>query len=198
MSGETTWPRDRVSPMQRGQGETSEPIPLNGSGPLPRQCVEGSLAEQLRLLESLADHASVALFIMDGRQQCRFMNRAAEQLIGYTFAEAQGRLLHDVVYQKKPDGHPYPSVECAIDQAFAGEDEIRREDTFVHKDGHFFPIAFTANLICDEVGKPIGTVIEVRDRSKRRRLNIEREQAVNEKTVELRRSQERLRRWRAS
>jgi signal transduction histidine kinase len=83
---------------------------------------------------------------------------------------------------------------------------MQGEQMFVHKNGHCYPIAFTASPMCNTAGKPVGAIIEVYEVTKRRRTehelreaqarlqhrNIELEQAVHEKTVELRRSQERL------
>lgn len=172
-----------------------------------RKQVEAAIAEQRRLYQSVTDNASVGLFIMDEHQQCRFMNPAAEALTGYTLAETRGRALHDVVHHTRVDGRPYPLSECPIDQAFPEENQMQGEETFVHKDGRFYPVAFTASPIRDAAGKPVGTIIEVQDISERKqaeaalreahlrlqRWNEELEQAVNVKTQELVHSQERLR-----
>jgi PAS domain-containing protein len=56
----------------------------------------------------LPNNATLALFIMDERQQCVFMNPAAEKLSGYTFEEARGKALHYVVHHTRPDGSHYP------------------------------------------------------------------------------------------
>ncbi len=39
----------------------------------------------------------------------------------------------------------------------------RGEEVFVHKDGHFYPVGFTASPIRDDAARIIGTIIEVRD-----------------------------------
>jgi len=133
-----------------------------------RVIAEEGLREQRRLLKSVTDNASVALFIMDERQQCRFMNPAAERLTGYTLAETRGRPLHDVIHHSRPDGRPYPLADCPIDQAFPKENRMQGEEVFVHKQGHFYPVAFTASPIKNEAGRSIGTVLEVDDVSKRK------------------------------
>lgn len=104
----------------------------------------------------------MAVFFMDGEQRCSFMNDAAEKLTGYTLAETQGRTLHEVVHHTNPDGRPYPIHECPIDRAFPENNQTDGEEVFVHRDGHFYPVAFTASPI--RSGESIvGTVIEVRD-----------------------------------
>jgi PAS domain S-box-containing protein len=172
--------------------------------------VEAAPAEQRRLLEPLIDRVSVALFIMDEQQQCRCMNPAAEQLTGYAFArfaETPGRSLHDIAHQAKPDGRPYPLAESLFDRASFDRNQKQGEEMLVHTNGHSYPIAFTASPMCNQAGKPVGAIIEVYEVTKRHQTehelreaqarlqhrNLELEQAVHEKTVELRRSQESLR-----
>ena len=116
-----------------------------------------------RRLNAIVNNSTMALFLMDDRQQCVFMNAAAEALTGYRLEEAMDRPLHDVVHYQRPDGSPYPLEECPIDRAFPERERMQGEETFVHKDGHFYPVAFTASPIADDDGQPIGTIIEVRD-----------------------------------
>ncbi|RIL08035.1 MAG: hypothetical protein DCC71_00865 [Proteobacteria bacterium] len=134
-----------------------------------RATVADALQEQQRLLASVTDNASLALFLMDARQECVFMNPAAEQMTGFTIDELRGRPLHDAIHHTRPDGSPVPLAECPIDRAFPSNDRERGEDVFVHKDGRFYDVAFTASPIRDADGKPVGTVIEVQDIGERKR-----------------------------
>ncbi|HEY7766984.1 ATP-binding protein [Longimicrobium sp.] len=115
-----------------------------------------------RQLETVAENATLALFIMDEHQRCTYMNRAAEELTGFRLQELQGKALHYYVHHTRPDGTPYPLEECPIDQAFPQNMREQGVETFVHKDGHFYPVAFTASPIRQE-GRTVGTIIEVRD-----------------------------------
>jgi len=119
-------------------------------------------ARYRRQLETIAENATLALFIMDEHQRCAYMNRAAERLTGYTLDEVRGRVLHDVIHHTRPDGTPYPLAECAIDRAFPENLREQGEEVFVHKDGRFYPVAFTASPILED-GRPVGTIVEVRD-----------------------------------
>lgn len=115
-----------------------------------------------RQLETLAQNATLALFIMDEHQRCTFMNPAAERLTGFRLDEVQGKALHDYVHHTRPDGSPYPLEECPIDRAFPQNMREQGEEVFVHRDGHFYPVAFTASPIRDGA-RTVGTIIEVRD-----------------------------------
>ncbi len=129
-----------------------------------------------RQLEAIANNATLALFIMDEHQRCTYMNPAAERLTGFMLAELQGQALHYYVHHTHPDGTPYPLEECPIDQAFPRGMREQGEEVFVHKDGHFYPVAFTASPILDE-GRPVGTIIEVKDISEEKAAEAERRQA---------------------
>ena len=128
-----------------------------------RKIAEQRLVEATRRLDAILNNTTQAIFLMDERQHCAYMNRAAEALTGYALAETAGRALHDVVHHTRPDGSPYPLCECPIDQAFPENNQEQGEDVFVHRDGSFYPVAFTASPIRDEAGRPIGTVIEARN-----------------------------------
>lgn len=134
-----------------------------------RQKIESDLREVTRRLDAILDNTTMSVFLMDDRQQCVFMNKAAEQLTGYRFAETVGRPLHDVIHHSYPDGRPFPLSECAIDRAFPENAGTRGEEVFVHKDGTFYPVAFTASPVRDDRANIVGTVVEVRDISEDRR-----------------------------
>lgn len=131
--------------------------------------VEAELRETARRLDGILGNTTMAVFLMDDRQHCVFMNRAAEKLTGYDFHETTGRPLHDVIHHTHPDGSPFPLSECAIDRAFPAKAGTQGEEVFVHKDGSFYPVAFTASPIRDDAATVVGTVIEARDISVERR-----------------------------
>lgn len=145
-----------------------------------------------RQLEAVCDNATVALFIMDQDHQCAYMNPAAEKLTGYTLAETRGRPLHDVIHHTRPDGSPYPLEECAIDRAFPQNNQEMGEEVFVHKDGTFYPVAFTASPLRQD-GGIVGTVIEVRDLRRQKELERVQREAEAARIMEEERQRRRAR-----
>lgn len=142
--------------------------------------IESELRDTARRLDGILSNTTMSVFLMDERQHCVFMNRAAEKLTGYAFHETTGRPLHDVIHHTRPDGSPFPLSECAIDRAFPEKAGTQGEEVFVHKDGSFYPVAFTASPIRDDEANVIGTVIEARDISEEKRREEARKLLMHE------------------
>jgi PAS domain S-box-containing protein len=151
-----------VSPINGPDGKPDKLLSVSRDVTLSKQA-EAQLRETSRRLDAILNNTREAVFLMDHRQQCIYANAAAEALTGYTFQEMQDRPLHDVVHHKKPDGSHYPLEECPIDRAFPERAQMSGEELFVHADGSFYPVAFTASPVLDEEGSAIGTVIEARN-----------------------------------
>ena len=145
------------------------------------EAAEAALGEQVRLLRTVSENATLALFIMDAEQRCTYMNPAAERLTGFAVGELQGQALHYYVHHTRPDGTPYPLQECPIDQALPQNEREQGTEVFVHKDGSFYPVAFTASPIRDPAtGTPVGTIIEVRGIAEELAAAAERERLLAE------------------
>lgn len=140
-----------------------------------------ALQASTRRLDAILNNTTMAVFMMDERHHCAFMNASAEQMTGFSLAETQGKTLHEVIHHTHPDGSHFPIEECAIDRALPENNQTRGEEVFVHKDGSFYPVGFSASPLKDERGTTIGTIIEAR--------NIEAELEARKKEEQLRRSQ---------
>ncbi|QDA36168.1 GAF domain-containing protein (plasmid) [Paracoccus liaowanqingii] len=114
------------------------------------------------LLLAVCENASGALFVLDKKQRCIYMNTAAVELTGYRLEELQGRPLHDFIHHTHPDGSHYPIEDCPIDRAFPESCRQRGHDVFIHRDGHFYDVAYTASPL-ERDSVVVGTVVEVRD-----------------------------------
>lgn len=176
-----------VSPINGPDGKPDKLLSVSRDVTASKRA-EAQLRVTSRRLDAILNNTREAVFLMDHRQHCVYANSAAEALTGYTFLEMQGRPLHDVVHHKKPDGSHYPLEECPIDQAFPERAQMSGEELFVHKDGSFYPVAFTASPVLDEARTPIGTVIEARNIADRKA----RDEALRESEARLRELNETL------
>jgi PAS domain S-box-containing protein len=128
-----------------------------------------STALDRQQLSTVLANTTVAIIVMDERQRCVFVNPAAERLTGFIAAEFAGRNMHELIHHTRPDGRPYPHHECPIDNAFLKNSREEGEEIFVHKDGHFFPAAYTASPMLGADGAAAGTIIEMRDLGRERK-----------------------------
>jgi PAS domain S-box-containing protein len=160
-----------------------------------RKLTEEKLASQHVLINTITNNTLHALFMIDERHYCTYMNPAAEKMTGYRLEELQDKPLHYYIHHTRPDGRHFPLEECPIDSALPAQVQTRGEEVFIRKNGSFFPVAFVASPIVEQ-GIPKGTVIEVRDLTEEKKLqealhNKEKqtmallEQKVQERTAEL-------------
>jgi PAS domain S-box-containing protein len=128
------------------------------------------------LRRAITDNATLGLMLIDERHHCTFMNPAAEKITGLRFAEIEARdlPLHCIVHHTRPDGRPYPMRECPLDRALPRRNQERGEEVFVRPDGSFYDVAFTASPLLED-GRPVGTVIELRDISEEKHAHAEHE-----------------------
>lgn len=134
-----------------------------------RRRLKESLHRQLELTRTITDNSTQALFMLDGRGCCTFMNPAAEKMFGWTFDELRVARLHGIIHHHRPDGTEYPFRECPIDQALPENFSVRdHEEYYVRKNGEFFPVLVAAAPIFRD-GRPVSTVVEIMDVTERKR-----------------------------
>lgn len=156
---------------------------------------EKRLREQNAVINTITNNTRQALFMLNERQECTYMNPAAIDMTGYSLSEVKGKPLHSFIQHTRPDGRHYPLEESSMDKAVANGKPVQGEDHFIHKDGSFISVSFTASPII-ESGVLKGIVIEARDTTEEKRLaGLNRlreenakellEQKVKERTAEL-------------
>ncbi len=131
-----------------------------------------ALQTQNKLIKTITDNATSALFMMNDKGYCTFMNPAAETMFGYSLTEIKSKPLHYLIHHHYPDGREFPMEECPLDRALPQNFEMRaHEDLFFRKDGTSLPVLCAASPIFED-GIPVATVIEVRDISEQKKANM--------------------------
>lgn len=140
---------------------------------LETQAVVRSTEERFRLA---MNNIASGVYTLDLHGSVTYMNPVAEALFGWTSAELLGKKMHDMTHYKHPDGTPFPASECPDVQALQKGLELREhEDTFIRKDGSFFPVVYSVAPV-KKGSEAIGIVVGFRDDTQRR----EAESAIRE------------------
>ncbi|MEQ9410232.1 MAG: PAS domain S-box protein [Fuerstiella sp.] len=147
-------------------------------------------------LDSIGD----AVLATDAARRITRMNPVAEQLTGWTLAEAVGRPVEDVFHIINEETRR-PAVIPVDDVLATGTvHALANHTVLISREGTEWPIADSAAPIRDSVGKITGVVLVFRDVEAERRLerelqqlNADLERRVEERTRALAESEQRLR-----
>lgn len=141
-------------------------------------------SDAVELLKTVTDNSASGLFMMDSRGHPTYMNRAAEQITGWTLPEIQDRPLHYAVHYKKPDGSPYPLEECPVDNSQAELVAAQNQtEVFCDRWGRLFPVVWSIAPL-DKGGRTVGAVIEFRDVTYQQNTENEKLRLLVEKEAE--------------
>ncbi len=120
------------------------------------------------------------LYTIDTDGLVTTVNPAAERLLGWTSAELLGRKMHDVTHYAHADGAPFPAEECACLRVLLhGVTLVDQADTFIRKDGTFFPVVYSAGRIMSG-DRVEGLVVVFRDVTQQKQIEAERERLLIE------------------
>jgi len=148
-------------------GPTGAPADLRlerSSQPAPKGVLDLAKIASL-VLSATAD----GMCGLDADGNTVFVNRAAEEMLGWVSAELIGRPMHDLVHHSRSDGSPYPLSECPIRLTIDdGTVHEQKGDYFWRKDGTGFPVEYTSTPIWDE-GRLVGAVTTFRSLAERKR-----------------------------
>lgn len=136
---------------------------------LRRRDAEVERAEIAERLELLLESSGEGIFGLDREGICTFVNGAALEMLGHPREALLGRVLHEVVHHRRPDGALYPRSECPIYSVLLhGEPQRGRDEMFFRADGSSFPIEFSAHPIRRGADSD-GMVVTFTDISERKR-----------------------------
>ena len=120
--------------------------------------------ERSALLDSAAD----GIYAIDRDGICTFANRALTRLTGYSLEECLGANMHELIHSRRPDGTPYPVVDCPIYQCVANGTGAHVDNEVAwRKDGIPIPVAYSSEPIVLH-GSTEGAVVTMRDVSEQR------------------------------
>ena len=140
----------------------------------PKEVPGKSSLDVSQLNQLILDSAGEGIYGIDVDGKVMFVNKAAENMTGFSIQEMIGHSQHELVHHTKPDGSPYPQKECPVYAAFKdGKIHQVSDEVFWRKDGSSFPVEYVSTPIYDNDKRLVGAVAVFKDITER--IQIEQE-----------------------
>ncbi|MDD1757423.1 MAG: response regulator, partial [Methanotrichaceae archaeon] len=153
-----------------------------------RKRSEESLREVKEYLENLINHANAPIIVWDSSFRITRFNNAFEKLTGLKASEVLGSYL-EILF---PDGSKKDSMNL-IQSTLAGERWEAVEIPILRADGSTRIVLWnSANILSQDGTNVVATIAQGQDITERKRIEIELEQMVLERTAELSLAKEEL------
>ena len=142
--------------------------------------LENRIEREQRFLQSVMDTLGEGVYTLDVNENCSYMNREAQAMLGWKQEEVLGRNLHDLVHFQTLDHQPISRDNCPTHRCIQDGRVYRSEDdAFTRKDGSVFPISVIAAPLL-EGGRVVGSVAAFQDITARKLSEAEMRRARDE------------------
>jgi PAS domain S-box-containing protein len=188
--------RDRVRGLEGGaDAYLTEPIEAeeliaNIRAILRLRKAEQQVVEREAWLKTVMNSIVDAVITTDLEGRVTSINPVAQEVVGWTEAEAEGRPLTEV-FRVISEQTRQPSENPVIKVLRGGSSEgLADQDVLATRDGRERPIEHSASPIKDQRGNFIGVVLVFRDITERKRMEKRREQSLKSEQESRRRAEE--------
>lgn len=172
-----TWQARQVA-----EGDLNQQVHFLGEFSYSFNCMILSLREKeiiKQRLKQITDVLGEGVFLVDSDGKIIFANPEAMRLLGYSFDEIEGSLIHEVIYKQQPDGTLYKSGENPFFNAIASGNDYNNDDgVFTCKSGLLMPISFVCRAVFKNEIRD-GAVIAFRDITVQKK-NLQSLEGINE------------------
>ncbi|MGP6086318.1 sigma 54-interacting transcriptional regulator [Antarctobacter jejuensis] len=112
---------------------------------------ETFFAELERQNQLILNAAGEGIYGVNAEGKTTFVNRAAQDMLGWTSEDLLGKDIHSMIHHHHLNGDHYPSQQCPIYRSFRFEQVNRIEDeVFWRKDGHPIRVEYVSTPIYDQ------------------------------------------------
>lgn len=119
--------------------------------------------DQIQQWQMLFDSAGEAIWALDAKGNCTFVNRMAANILGFDSEEIIGSNMHELVHHHYPDGRHFPGSECPIHNVmWKNEGLCHITDTMFRKNGSSFFAELSAQPMVTD-GRAVGVVVTFRE-----------------------------------
>ena len=131
------------------------------------QRAQSFFADLERENQLILNAAGEGIYGVNADGKTTFVNRAAQEMLGWTIQDLLGHDIHAKIHHHHLTGEQYPSHECPIYQSFRNEQVNRIEDeVFWRKDGKPIRVEYVSTPIYDG-SELVGAVVIFRDITER-------------------------------
>jgi two-component system sensor histidine kinase TtrS len=117
--------------------------------------------------EALLNSTLEGIYGMDSTGHTTFINKAAQDMLGYTLEDFQNNDTHTLIHHSHADGSHFPKEECRIGISVReGIAQHIDDEVFWAKDGRAIPVEYTSAPLFKD-GEMTGVVVSFRDISER-------------------------------
>ncbi len=140
---------------------------LYNGGLIEWQRAQTFFADLERENQLILNAAGEGIYGVNADGKTTFVNRAAQEMLGWTTEDLLGRDIHTMIHHHHLNGDHYPSHECPIYQSFRYEQVNRIEnEVFWRKDGKPIRVEYISTPIYDGP-QLVGAVVIFRDITER-------------------------------
>ncbi|MXQ07855.1 PAS domain-containing protein [Alphaproteobacteria bacterium GH1-50] len=160
--------------------ETTELAETFRAGLVDWKRTEGFFAELERQNQLILNAAGEGIYGVNAEGKTTFLNRAAQEMLGWTAEDLLGKDIHSMIHHHHLNGEHYPSQECPIYRSFRFEQVNRIEDeVFWRKDGKPIMVEYVSTPIYDQK-LLVGAVVIFRDITERKENERRLREALDE------------------
>ena len=150
------------------------------AGLMQWQNIYGFFREVEAQNQLILEAAGEGIYGINAEGKATFVNRAAQEMLGWNAEDLIGRELHSIIHHHHLDGGQFPAHECPIYDSFRRDKTVRVEDdAFWRKDGKPILVEYVSTPIYDH-GVLAGAVVIFRDVTERKENEKKLRQALAE------------------
>ncbi len=117
-------------------------------------------------LSMIIANVEEAIYGVDIKENCTFVNQSFLDLLGYQEDEVIGKNMHELIHHSYSDGTEFPASKCPMRKAFKSGEKVRIElDYLWKKNGEKIPVEYSSNPLFNG-DTLIGAVVTFKDISK--------------------------------
>ena len=132
------------------RAHVAEVAELQRAGLTEWKRAEGFFSELERRNQLILNAAGEGIYGLNAEGKATFVNRAAQEMLGWTTEDLLGKDIHSIIHHHHLSGEPYHHHDCPIYKSFRFEQVNRIEDeVFWRKDGKPIRVEYISTPIYD-------------------------------------------------